>query len=60
MSTPDKKTQKVIVNEMVNIHRERGAQTTDDLIRAGYSTEQISTCGPIAAQRIAELERADA
>lgn len=57
MHKSNKKQQNIIVNEMVDIHRERGSQTKEDLIRAGYSSDQVDTCAPLAAQRIAELDR---
>lgn len=57
MRNNDKKAQSNIVRELVDLHRECGSQTKTDLIRAGYSPEQIDICAPLAAQRIAELDR---
>ena len=57
MRKNDKNAQAVIVTELVNLHRECGSQTKGDLIRAGYSPEQIDICAPLAAQKIAEMDR---
>jgi hypothetical protein len=57
MRKNDKSKQTAIVSELVNLHRECGSQTKTDLIRAGYSPEQIDICAPLAAQKIAELDR---
>lgn len=56
MHKSDKKAQTEIVNAMVDLYLERGAMTDTDLIRAGFSQEQVTTCSPLAAARIRETE----
>ncbi|MGM5087563.1 hypothetical protein E0H64_17850 [Rhizobium leguminosarum bv. viciae] len=46
--------------EMVDLFRERGAQTETDLIRAGFTKEQIETHAPGVAEQLRAQEFAAA
>lgn len=49
-----------IAGEMFDVYLERGSMTNDDLIRAGFSQEEITTCAPRVAERIRHAETAEA
>lgn len=49
-----------IKTEMLDLYRERGAQTETDLIRAGFTKEQIETLAPAVAEQLRSDEFAAA
>lgn len=46
--------------EMLTLYRECGTQTETDLIRAGFTREQIETVGPAVAEQLRVEEFATA
>ena len=46
--------------EMFDVYLERGSMTKVDLIRAGFSDEEIDTYTPLVAERIRRAETARA
>lgn len=60
MHKTSKKTEAKIIADMLRLYEERGPQTDADLMAAGFTSEEIATCGPKVAQTIRERETAAA
>lgn len=58
MTKPNKTADQRLEDEMFKLYEERGPMTDGDLLRAGYTTEQIARIGPRVAVRIRENEMA--
>lgn len=52
MTKSPKSPARDIEAEMFDVFVERGSQTEKDLLRLGYTQEQIATYGPKVAQRL--------
>lgn len=50
----NQKDQKALVERMFRDHKDSGAQTEQDFMRLGYTTEEIASVWKHLAQRIAE------
>lgn len=60
MHKTSKKTEARITADMFRLFEERGPQSETDLLAAGFTPEEIATCGPKVAQLIRERETAAA
>lgn len=60
MAKTNKTTARDIENEMFDLYVERGPMTNVELLRAGYSQEQVDVHAPKVADRIRRAETARA
>ncbi|MBY5709736.1 hypothetical protein [Rhizobium leguminosarum] len=60
MKSKSKAPVRNLKSEMLDLYRERGAQTETDLIRAGFTKEQIDALAPAVAEQLRAEEYATA